>query len=185
MNKFSKILLAAIVAACLAFSAVALAGCGSGADDEQQIRDLLSQDLDQIKSLDDDAIAEMTSGVSEEDAAIFEMVGLDMNEYIKAFFDGFDYEITDVTVNDDDTATATVVCTMKSTAEIQAAWEESMANITGDDLTAIGQAMMDGIASVSPSQMDPITINLHKDSDGNWQEDDDVSSTFADALLAA
>lgn len=184
MAKYRNIVLAAIVAACLAFSAVALAGCGQKESDEDQIRDVVSQDLDQIKNLSDATVNEITSDVSDDNKAIFEMVGLDMDEFIKAFFDGFDYEITDVSV-DGDTATATVVCTMRPVSEMQSAWQDSISKISGNDPTEIGQALMDGIDSVQPSETDPITLGLHKDSDGNWAIDDDVESTFANALFGA
>lgn len=176
MAKPTRILLVVIAAACVAASAIMLAGC-NGVNEENQVKFTVSQELDQFKNLDDATAEEIADSWNndDDDRAFFAMMGIDPNEFVQVIFDGFDYEITDVAVNDDDTAAVTAVCTMKSWNELAsvieyAAWEYTM---SGFSLSAYGQAMMDGIENIEPSQTDPVTFHLQKDPEGTWTIDDD------------
>lgn len=184
MNKIAKTLLAAVVSACLAACALSLAGCTSGPSDEDQVRNVVSQDFDQIKNMDDATLEQLTSGIGEDETAVFSAIGLNVNEFLKAFFDGFDYQITDVQV-DGDAASATVTCTMKSTQDIQNAWNDTFSNFTSSDITELGPQLMQDMANVEPTESAPITIKLHKDSNGEWVEDDDAAKALSDTMTAS
>lgn len=92
---FKKVLLACITTASLALGGIALVGCG-GQSDEDVIREGIATDLDAVKNLDEDFLAEIVASTSSSD---LEEVGIDATELMKAYFGGFDYTIEDVTVD--------------------------------------------------------------------------------------
>ena len=89
--KIKKIVLVGAMAALLALGATALAGCG-GKSDADVIRESLTQELDQVKNLDDAFLSEVTASA---ETGGLDQFGIDAKELMKAYFGGFDYRIDD------------------------------------------------------------------------------------------
>lgn len=182
--KIKRVVACAITAVALAFGAVALSGCANEAD---QIKQQLTEELDQIKNLSEDALAEIGGQVDAETQEIFSEVGITMDDLMTAYLDGFDYSIGDVTV-DGDTATAQVTLTAKTQADLTAAMNAAVENmdygelIATGDLTLIGTTVIDSMKATGPRQLDPITITFSK-VDGQWVEDGSAEEVVTAALM--
>ena len=102
--------LMAVLVACV----VVLSGCGGPSIEELITEDLTTQ-FDEVKNGGDDFL----SGLEEASGDEFEQLGIDPKEYAKTYLEGFDYEIGDVTVDEDKgVATAEVSITCKSMNKI-------------------------------------------------------------------
>ena len=107
-----------------ALSMLALCACNSGPSSEEVIREGLSEEFDMIVNKKGDDWDEMISDIEEE--ADLSMFGIDAEEFVNVLFDGFDYEITSVDVDEeDDTAVAHVTLTSKSMKDVMDALEEA------------------------------------------------------------
>lgn len=92
----------AVVMAVLA--AVTLTACNSP---EAAIRDDLTNQLETIKQGDDSFV----SGIEENAGEDFASLGIDTDEFVTAYLDGFDYTVDDVSIKDGvATAKATITC---------------------------------------------------------------------------
>ena len=108
-----KLLLAPLMAVLVA-CVVVLSGCGGPSIEEFITEDLTTQ-FDEVKNGGDDFL----SGLEEASGDEFEQLGIDPKEYAKTYLEGFDYEIGDVTVDEDKgVATAEVSITCKSMNKI-------------------------------------------------------------------
>ena len=108
-----KLLLAPLMAVLVA-CVVVLSGCGGPSIEELITEDLTTQ-FDEVKNGGDDFL----SGLEEASGDEFEQLGIDPKEYAKTYLEGFDYEIGDVTVDEDKgVATAEVSITCKSMNKI-------------------------------------------------------------------
>jgi len=90
-----KLLLAPLMAVLVA-CVVVLSGCGGPSIEELITEDLTTQ-FDEVKNGGDDFL----SGLEEASGDEFEQLGIDPKEYAKTYLEGFDYEIGDVTVDED------------------------------------------------------------------------------------
>lgn len=173
--------------ALMAFSLTAFAGCG-GADDEQVIRDAITEELDSYKTLDDSVVDEL---IADMDADSLSEYGIDGAEFIKTYLDGFDYTIDSVTV-DGDKAEAVITMTCKSYSGYEAALEEAattimqqegLASMTADEVNAlIGTTIMDALEKVELAQTQPFTVEYTKS--GNvWEPAASSSNDVATALM--
>lgn len=181
-----------VAALALVFSALlcagALASCGQ--DNEQLIRDSLTEELDSIKNLDQTYIDELSSEASMQDLEEF---GIDPDEFFKSYLSGFDYEIQDVNV-DGDTASATVVLTVKSFSEFEnqldAAAQEILNSVdiqsmTLDDVYAlVGQKVMEITDNLPTAQTSPIQIDYEL-IDNVWTPTDASQQDLETALMAS
>lgn len=176
---FKKVLLACITTASLAFGGIALVGCG-GQSDEDVIREGIATDLDAVKNLDEDFLAEIVASTSSSD---LEEVGIDATELMKAYFGGFDYTIEDVTVDGGgNTAVATVTITCKTYGDLINSLTDAMMSVT--DETEIAGAVMDAVNNLAPTKSDPIELGCEKVND-SWQLTSEGETALASALLAA
>ena len=108
-----KNLIAALCVAAVMTLGMALAGCSAAPDPAEQIKANLAAQFDPVKNLDQAAIEELTAEI--EAANEFETYGIDGAQYVESMLAGFDYEVKDVTVAEDETsAVATVAVTCKS-----------------------------------------------------------------------
>lgn len=161
-KNLTRIFTAAAVAFALALGAVFLSACGQNS--EQLIRDSLTEELESIKSMDESFMAEMEADSTFQQLEEF---GIDANTFFTSYLSGFDYRIDDVTV-DGDTATATVVLTVKSINDFMTEFEsQSMAllddpsiyTLSMDEMyDRIGTMMMDVLDGLPANETDPITI---------------------------
>lgn len=174
-----------------ALSMVLLSACNSGPSAEEVIRDGLSSEFDQIVNKDGDDWKDMVEEVGQ-DADLSEY-GIDSTEFVNSLFDGFNYKITSVDVDEDDnTAVAHVTITSKSMNEVMGAVEtaatdllkdESIYSLSQDELyQKVGEAMMDAINGVQPRDVD-VDLKLTRDDDGEWSEDDSVSTDVFNAIM--
>lgn len=183
-----KIIAAFAASALLTFSAVAFVGCG-GESDEDVIRGALTEELESIKTLDEAFLAEMTTGM---DASTFASYGIDVNEFMKSYLDGFDYTIDSITVEGDN-AKAVVTLTCKSFSAYEAALEantkkaietQDVASMSNDQINAlVGQIMMDSLKEVQPAATDPITIE-YNNVDNTWTPTAASEQAISTALLS-
>lgn len=181
-----KKIAALATAALMVVTLGALAGCG--ADDEQVIRDGLTKEFETIKSMDEATLNEYVQDMDAEDFAEF---GIEPEEFVKAFFADFDYEIGDITI-DGDTADATVTLTNKSISQFQSEIERIVAELmespeaTSLDQEAFyalyGQKIMEALNNVAPATAEPIVIECTKDG-STWNVDDAASQEVLTALM--
>lgn len=183
----SRFIAFAALCCALVFAGGALAACGP--DHEQAIRDALTQELDSIKNLDDSFLSDLAS---DPDIAELSEFGIDPTEFFTAYLAGFDYRIDDVTV-DGETATATVVLTIKSfsqfndaiTANLDAlVTDESLATMSEEELySTVGQTVMDTLNSLEPVENAPITVTYEL-VDNTWTPTVDSQAELESALMA-
>lgn len=176
-----------------ALSMLALCACNNGPSAEEVIREGLSEEFDMIVNKKGDDWDEMISDI--EDEADLSTFGIDAEEFVNVLFDGFDYEITSVDVDEeDDTAVAHVTLTSKSMKDVMAALEQAAddftsdpnnyAGLSEDDIyKKVGELMMDAIRGVETQNVD-VDLECERDEDGNWSKADSVADEITNALMS-
>lgn len=176
-----------------ALSMFALCACNNGPSSEEVIREGLSGELDTIVNKKGDDWDEMISDI--EDEADLSQFGIDAEELVNVLFDGFDYEITSVDVDEEDnTAVAHVTLTAKSMKDVMAALEQvaddftsdpnNYAGLSEDELyKKVGELMMDAIRGVESREID-VDLECERDEDGNWTDADSVEDEITNALMS-
>lgn len=187
-NNMKKKLLLAPLMAVLVACVVVLSGCGGPSIEELITEDLTTQ-FDEVKNGGD----EFLSGLEEASGDEFEQLGIDPKEYAKTYLEGFDYEIGDVTVDEDKgVATAEVSITCKSMNKIvedfSTQYQEKVAALdtvpSDDELYKMaGQVMVDVTKATEPRKTTVIFKYTCND-DGEWSADDSVNSEMMDAMLS-
>lgn len=188
------------VARSLAAAAMALAlmgACLLGATGcvaptpEDAIRSSLSQKLDGIKGLDDGFLSELQDDL---DVDRFSEYGIDGTEFMRSYFDGFDYSIDDIVV-DGDTATATVTLQCRSfsqyrdrlteAAENLVGDREKLASMSNDEVNAAYGALitetLEGVEN-APTAAFTITYKLDEDT-STWEPTNAVEYEISSAIL--
>ena len=176
-----------------ALSMFALCACNNGPSSEEVIREGLSEEFDMIVNKKGDDWDEMVSDIEDEaDLATF---GIDADELVNALFDGFDYEITSVDVDEDNgTAVAHVTLTSKSMKDVYDALNQasedfmsdpsSYAGLSEDEIyKKAGELLMEAIRGVETREFD-VDLECERDEDGNWTESDSVEDEITNALLS-
>ncbi len=144
-----KKLLALLVCAAMACALLVCGiGCG-GPNNEQVIRDGISQELDSIKNKDEKVLEQIQANGKK---AGLEKIGISSTDFANSALDGFDYSIGDITV-DGNNATAQVTITSKSYSDLTSKLanlendlraQEDFDSLTADQVTQrSGQLMMD------------------------------------------
>lgn len=163
-----------------------LSGCG-GPSIEELIRDDLSSQLELLKNDPRKAVGEIPA----ETQAAFDQIGLDPDAYLDALFDGFDYSIEEIAV-EEDSATAKVSITCKSSDAISSSFETlyaerlnsvDPASIETQDaaLKLAGQALFDATASSKPEES-VYEFTYSKDDSGNWIADSNIIEVFLSSI---
>lgn len=174
--------IAALMTVCLGM----LAGCGPS--NEEVIRTGVTQELDGLKNQDDAAMAEIVSGANMSGLSAY---GLDANEFMKAYLNGFDYRIDDVTV-DGDKAQVTVVLTCKSFSAYEKALQDAADQLMVDESFAeldrsamnqkIGETVMTALAGIEPTETEPIVLDYEL-ANNTWSPTASAERNIAGALL--
>lgn len=181
------------LAAPLAIAAIActalLGACGSPSI-EEQVRADLTEAFDNISPEN----AEFVDRLADSTGGSLEVLDLDAEEFAKGYFDGFEYEIGDISVDDKaGTATAEVKVKMKSltdamtdfTADYEA-WIMSIdpsAVPSEDELYAKGGELMMASIAETPAEESDITFTYSKNEDGEWEPSEGAEEAILGAML--
>lgn len=187
MGSIKKFATAFLAVALLAMGAFALAGCGK--NDEQVVREGVSAELDKLKALDEETMQLLTTNSGAESLSSY---GIEADEFITSYLDGFDYRIDGVKV-DGKTATATVVLTCKSFDEYSTkmqeataalAEDESILSLSADELNQkIGETVMNVIAETPAAETDPIELSFALENNA-WSLTSDAQQAISNALFS-
>ena len=187
ISQGSKKLLAVVLAATMmCFGALVLSSCGKS--DEEVVREGVARELDMVKNKDPEFMESITDAAL---ASEMDAYGIDANEFMVSYLEGFDYTINDVTV-DGDTAVANVTITCKTLSDIYEqvmTSAEDAANSTdvssmGDDESnqLVGQIMMDSVAQVQATTQEPVDLTFTLN--GNtWEPTAAAESALPTALF--
>ncbi len=167
---------------CLAF----LPGCGGPSAKEAVTSDLTYQ-LDKVKNCDDDFTEVLTDSVP---SSQFSRLGLDPVDFAKAFLDGFEYEIKDVTVDEDaGTATAKVDVTCKSMNAIVSDFNQEFstqatenAGKSMDELYKLGGEILMQSTKDCATQTTECSFEYERNSAGNWEARDGAENDIISAM---
>lgn len=180
--------LVAVMLCCMLAVTMGLTGC-SGASAEDAIESSLTAELDQVKSLDKNFISTIASYM---DVDRFRDYGVDGTEFVTAYFDGFDYSIDTIAV-DDDTARAivTLTCTsysdfhsrLNTASSAMAQNASEYVDMSREDLARVyGTLLMDTLDDVKLAQTKPMTLTF-KRKDNTWEMQENLESEIASFLL--
>ncbi len=183
MRKKLLIPVMALVAVCLVF----LSACG-GPSVEDLIREDLTTQFEQVKAGDDELLAQVEASAGES----FEELGVDSDEFTTSYLEGFDYEINDITV-EEDTAVANVTVSCKSMMDIMNDFQTQLtdyvstldpSSISQESLyQAAGEILMQCVedAEVKSTECD---FTYERDSEGTWSATAEASSELTNALMS-
>lgn len=176
-------------AAVLAFAmltALSLTACG-GESAEEVIRNGVTEEFEEIKSLDDEFLAELVEAVDASDDLA--LLGIEAEDFCKAILSGFDYKVGDITIDGND-ATVNVTVTMKDTAEILETWsndimtlatDESALSMTEDELYAkMGEMLM---TCFEEGEVKDTVLDLpYEKVDNVWQGTEEAENMIANTV---
>ncbi len=187
MKSIKAVVTACLAATMLCTGVVALTGCGPSA--EEVVRQGVSDELERLKTHDAALLEELAADSGADQLAVY---GIDAQEFIAAYLDGFDYRIDDVKVDGDD-ATATVVLTCKkfdafsqalTEASTALAADEETAGLSEDEINAkIGSTVLEVLASVEPTESKPVDLPFHR-ADNVWSPTSGAEKALSTALFA-
>lgn len=176
-------LFALLVACCCMF----LAGCAENSEDA--VRKAVTNELDEVKNVDNETIEEIASGSTE--FAALGAYGITATDAYEAIFSDFDYTIEDVKV-DGDKATVGIKFTTKDlnkfqsalvTAAQQADADGSLEGLTQTEMNAkIGELVLNTIRDLPTTETKVIEFDVVKQG-GNWQMSADSGDVLQEALF--
>lgn len=165
-----------------------LTGC-AGPSPEDVIESSLTAELDQVKTLDKEFVSTIASYM---DVDRFKDYGVDGTAFITTYFDGFDYSIDAITVNDDTArAIVTLTCTsysdfrsrLNSASSAMAQNASEYVDMSREDLSKVyGELLMDTLDDVTLAQTKPMTLTFKRDGD-TWKMQENLESEIASFLL--
>lgn len=181
--------------------AIGLTGCSTtnnetttnnntATNDEAYVRAVVEAEFDELKNLEgsvfEDSIADLESDETmSETLETFEMLSLDIGDFLSAVFADFEYSIDSITV-DGDTANVVMMATARHGDDITAAFTE----ISNDEIleaaatggySRVGEMIIEVMNSVEPRQTEPFTLELTKN-DQVWELTDDSAANFYEPL---
>lgn len=166
-----------------------LVGCG-GESDEDQIQEALDAELGVIIDPTDEIIEELAEEASASAGSSLDTLGIDVNELVSSWVDGFGYEVGTITV-DGDTATAEVTISCKQLGPIMMEWMETFEDdVLSQGLTSMtdiyeyaGQTIMEKIDGASLSDT-TVTFEFENDGSGWVFLDNSANQTqLEDAMI--
>ena len=188
--KKRKLILALLMAVATTMALVGLSGCAGGNDARSAITDDLKGKLEVVKNLDDEGIATLKESMGSTSASgMLGSYNLTTEQLISGFFDGFDYDIVDVEVNEEkNTATAVFTVRCKSMDSLTSQLSEKVEALQDDEATRalsaneikekIGEVVLSTLDSIEPQDSDEITVD-YTYADGTWTTDDNVYGKIA------
>lgn len=185
----------AALATCIVMSLclVVLPGCSLGESAADVITEGLSAEFDQLVNQEGDDWDAMIASIEESQGAELQTFGITAEDFTKALLGGFNYEITDVDVDEDsDTAVAHVTLTCKSVSDFNEALtaaaeelmaDESNATLTEEELyTKVGEVVIQTLDGLKTKET-TLDLQINRDEDGVWTEDESVATEVANAIL--
>jgi hypothetical protein len=177
MKRMGFIVLGVLMSCALAFT---LGGC---VNDEKAIRDGLTTELNQFKDPNSVLWKEITASSADE----FADMGVESQDLVNAWIEGFSFEIGEITVNGD-TAQAEISITSKQLVSATSNLTETLMNdpsiqqMTEEEATKkAGEIILDALRKSTPVTTE-ITVPCVKN--GNqWSEDASATNEYARALL--
>lgn len=197
VKAMKKAALAALMSAVLVFSLGALAGCSPPTNDEELIREALASELDRLKSADEEDMAALVEaaeeGLSDSDVAQLESMGVTAQDIVKSMVEGFDYAITDVSVNGD-TAIAEVSVTSKDFTDFTTGIAEAVSALLDDPeqiaslsedeiMTVMGDKVKDTLANL-PLSENTVDLDMKK-TGGVWEPTAGAGAALGSVLFGA
>ncbi len=188
LYQVKRVLLAVAMGTLLAVSLCAVTGCQDNS--EELIRQSLTEEIDEIKAMDDAMVSEMASSIP--GASTLSSVGISSEELVRALLQGFDGTIDSVTVNGD-TADAVVTFTSKDFSSITEAMNtlqsevsentEQFANMSRQEIMDwIGDRTMQMIDELPVVTHEPVTLTYERE--GNtWQPTAGAESAMMSTLF--
>ena len=181
MKRFAA--LAAVVVLCFAF----LCSCAQETP-EEAIKKSLAEQLDVVKAHDEAFISDLLQQEPEA-VEVLESYKVDATTFLNSLFDGFDYSVDDVLVEDGNaTATVTLKCkTLAAAAQAAQSQVQQLAKSTEtldeDELGAkVGEILMEAIDQASAQDLDPVTFTYVRNDDV-WELQEDCSSVLLNAMM--
>lgn len=190
MKRHGKVSRIIAVGLSLILTAGIVTGCGEKVSDEELIREAITEELDSIKNLEDETLEEM--GV-EDLAEQLEPMGVDGEEFMKTYLDGFDYTVGDIKV-DGEKATASITLKIKSFNSINTEMQNVSADMLGsaDELAEMsedelmvkmGEVIMGIIEKTELKETEPIEISYEL-KDKVWTATTESEQNITNAMLS-
>lgn len=188
LGKVKKALATGAMAMLLMITLCAVTGCQDNS--EEVIRQSLTEEIDQIKNLDENMVNEFASSIP--GASTLSSVGISSDELVRTLLQGFDGTVDSVTV-DGNTADAVVTFTSKdfsSLADNMDSLEEEMTNDPEQfaDMSRqqikdwVGERTMQMINELPVVTHEPVTITYERD--GNtWAPTADAQSKMISTIF--
>lgn len=182
-----------LLAAPLAIAAIActvlLGACG-GPSIEELIRTDLTEAFDSISPDNEEFVDSLTDSTG----GSLEILDLSAEDFAKGYFDGFEYEIGDISVEEKaGTASARVKVKMKSITDAMAdftadyeAWIMSIdpsAVPSEEELYAKGGELMMASIAETPAEESDITFTYSKNENGEWEPSEGADEAILGAML--
>ena len=200
-KRFWTIPLMVLAVACTVF----LGGCG-GPSVEELIRgpagmviaiireDLIREDLETAFSEVSPDNEELLTAMTDSSDGGFETLGIDTQEFAKAYLDGFTHEIKEVAVDEEaGTADATVVLKMKSLtaimSEFTGKFQEYLTTIDPQTVESeealykeAGAMLMEAVKNAEPEESECV-FTYEKDDENTWSATDSAEQQILDAMM--
>ena len=143
--------------------------------------------------LDEESQARQTMVSNLESTGALSGLGVDTQGFLNALFEGMEYEIASVEVDDEaKTATATVELTCKSLTDVATRAQELLNQRAADagetaispeeTLAWMGECLMQAAREDAPESVE-LELDCSSDDEGTWSADDSVAAAVAGALL--
>lgn len=167
-----------------------LTACGKKVDDEEIIRQALMEEVDGIKNMEESALEEMGA---EDLTAQLEPLGINGEEFLKSYLEGFDCTIGDIVV-DGDRAIATATLKCKSFNDINTELQdvstqmlenpEELADMSEEEIMQkMGEIFMDVTKKAEVKETMPIEINYELQDD-IWTPTSESEQSIAEAMMS-
>lgn len=178
-----RVLLGFLVVALACTLGTTLVGCG--ASEEDKVKEAISTELDLVKNNDAATIEELEGSFSSQ----FSQLGIESNDFISSWLEGFDYSIDSVTI-DGDSAEANVTITAKQLVPVLSAWQTDFEGYVAENaslgyselMKQAGSSFMEDLNAAEPTTS-TVTLPLQKSSDGTWTLTSEASTEFSNVIV--
>ncbi len=188
---FARMLVALVASFVTLGLSLALVGCGKKVNEEEIIRQAVTETMDIFKNPTEEALAEVLKD-ADSSLEVLDEYGIDIYEFMGHCFRNFDYSIGEISI-DGDVATAELTVTntdLQSAIEtasddITNNYDEYLGVVLGDDgerqfMQLFFQKVYEQMDATDETVTNDVTLKLKKE-DGVW----DVDDSGVDAVVSA